>query len=134
VARDSFRLPALGGAAVDPDGRLFAFVVTVGRPAGARSYTFTVRRGGQVLCRPSGVVDTWGTSSATIPERDARFLRWLKRIGIGADLYSGSAELATAGCPDPRTLIGGEIDLEGGQPGASRTLIDTFRMERQPAP
>ena len=130
VARDSFRLPGLAGAAVDPDGRLFAFVVMVGRPAGSRSYTFALRRGGQVLCRPSGVVDTWGTSSATIPERDPRYLRWLKRIGVGADLYSGSAELATAGCPDPRTLVGVEIDLEGGQPGASRSLVDTFRMER----
>jgi serine protease Do len=127
AARDSFRLPALGGAAVDSDGRLVAFVVTVGRPAGSRSYAFSVRRGGQVLCRPTGVVDMWGTSSASIRERDPRYIRWLKRIGVGADLYSGSAELSTAGCPDPRTLMGAEIDLEGAQPGASRTLIDAFR-------
>jgi hypothetical protein len=48
---------------------------------------------------------------------------------VGADLYSGTAELATAGCPDPRTLIGAEIELESAQPGASRSLIDTFRMQ-----
>ena len=127
-ARASFAKPALGGAAVAADGRLFAFVVAVGRPAGSRTYRFAIRRGGKDLCRPSGIVDTWGPSSAYIPERDPRFLRWLKRIDVGGDIFSGSAELSTAGCPDPRSLVGAEIELDDAQPGASRTLIDVFRM------
>ncbi|MGE5412844.1 MAG: S1C family serine protease [Syntrophomonadaceae bacterium] len=127
-ARDSFSKPALGGAAVDPDGRLYAFVVTVGRPAGSRSYSFAVRRNGQELCRPSGVVATWGASSAYIPERDPRFIRWLKRIDVGDELYSGSAELSTFGCPEARSLVGAEIELDGAQPAASRALIEVVRM------
>ena len=106
----------------------FAFIVTVGRPAGSRSYAFVVRRGAEILCRPSGVVSTWGTSSASIPERDPRFIRWLKRIDVGDELYSGSADLSTFGCPEARALVGAEIDLEGAQPGASRALIDVVRM------
>jgi hypothetical protein len=128
TAREAYRHPGLGGAAVDPDGRLYAFIFTMGQPAGARPYRFRIRRGGQVLCQPTGVVNTWGRSSARLGPGDPRLTRWLAKIDIGGELYSGSAELATDGCPGAPMLVGAELELEGADAGAGRVVIDRVRM------
>ena len=132
AAREAYRRPGLGGAAVDPDGHLFAFVVTLGQPAGSRPYRFAIRRGGEILCRPSGLVDTWGKSSASRASamQDPRMLRWLSRIDLGGDLYSGRADLSLDGCPPAPSLVGAELDLEDADPGAAKTVIDVVRIVR----
>jgi serine protease Do len=130
AARDAFRRPGLGGAAVDPDGRLFAIVVTLGQPAGTRPYSFEVVREGRVLCRPTGLVQTWGPVSGRGGARDPRLMRWLAKIDLGADVYSGSAELTLDGCPAGATLVGADLVLAGADPGAGRTVIDAVRMIR----
>jgi serine protease Do len=129
AAREAYRRPGLGGAAVDPEGRLFAFVVVLGQPAGTRPYRFRIRRDGRVLCSPTGLVDTWGPSSQRLmlPD-DPRLTRWLAKIDLGAELYSGSAQLSTGGCPETSSLVGAELELDGADPGAARTLIDRVRM------
>lgn len=132
AAREAYRRPGLGGAAVDPDGHLFAFIVTLGQPAGSRPYRFVIRRNGEVLCRPSGLVDTWGKSSASRPGamQDPRMVRWLSRIDLGGELYSGRADVSLDGCPAALTLVGAELDLEDADPGAAKTVIDVVRILR----
>jgi len=128
VAREAYRHPGLGGAAVDPEGRVFAFVFTMGQPAGARSYRFRIRRAGRTLCEATGVVEVWGRSSARLSPGDPRLTRWLAKIDAGGELYSGSTELAADGCPAGASLVGAELELDGADPGAARVAIDRVRM------
>jgi serine protease Do len=130
AAREALKRPGLGGAAVDPDGHLYAIVVTLGRPAGSRPYRFEVARGGRVLCQPNGLVENWGLVSGRGGggARDPRLLRWLSKIDLGTDVYSGSALLTTDGCPEVSSLIGAELALSGADPAAGRTVIDAVRV------
>jgi serine protease Do len=128
AARQSFRRPALGAAAVDADGRLVAYVITRGKPAGSVPYRFAVRRGDQTLCTTTGLVNMWGPVTSREPARDPRFVRWLSRIDLGTEISSGSAELALDGCPDGRSLVGAELLLEGADDGAGRVVIDVVRV------
>ena len=124
VARKSFRRPALGLAAVDLEGRMFAVIVTRGRPAGTVPYRFAVRREGQLVCTATGIVNQWGPVTSREPATDPRFLRWLSRIDLGTDVSSGSAALSLNGCPDGRSLVGAELLLEDADPASGRAVID----------
>jgi serine protease Do len=125
--RQSFRRPALGAAAVDADGRLYAVVVTRGQPAGTVPYRFAVRRAGRILCGATGLVNLWGPVTSRETAADPRFLRWLSRIDLGTEVSSGSAELSLDGCPEARSLVGAELLLEGAETGSGRAVIDVVR-------
>ncbi|HEY7862321.1 MAG TPA: trypsin-like peptidase domain-containing protein [Thermoanaerobaculia bacterium] len=129
-AQEAFKIPALGGAGVHPDGRVFAILVARGRPSGARVFRFLLSRGGQTLCTPSGLVETWDFYSRERGESsgDPRLFRWLERNGLSRDLYVGSAQLAWEGCPDPRESDGAELTLPEA-PGGIRVALSPFHTE-----
>ncbi len=124
MARQSFRRPALGAAAVDSEGRVFAVIVIRGKPAGTVPYRFAVRRAGQDVCTTTGIVNQWGPVRSRETAMDPRFLRWLSRIDLGTDVSSGSAVLSLDGCPDGRSLVGAELLLEGADPASGKAVID----------
>jgi serine protease Do len=127
-AEEAFKVPALGGAGIHPDGRVFAILVARGRPSGARVFRFRLSRGSDTLCTPSGLVETWDFYSRERGEAtgDPRLFRWLERHGLSRDLYVGTAPLAWEGCPDSKEVEGAELTLPES-PSGVRVALSPFR-------
>jgi hypothetical protein len=127
-AEEAFKVPALGGAGIHPDGRVFAILVARGRPSGARVFRFRLTRDSDTLCTPSGLVETWDFYSRERGDAtgDPRLFRWLERHGLSRDLYVGTAPLAWEGCPDSKDVEGAELTLPES-PSGVRVALSPFR-------
>jgi serine protease Do len=129
-ARDALKSPGLGGASIDPEGGVYAFLLVRGQPAGARPFRFELVREGKVLCNPAGIVESWDLMKADRrdPTRDSRYLRWLEKNGLAVGIFVGTAPLRWEGCPDPSSALGAQLVLEDGDPGSSRAVIRMYRQ------
>jgi serine protease Do len=130
--RVAFRKPGLSGAALSPDGHVYALVIARGMPAGSTPLSFDLLVGDRVVCHPGAIVEGWDLWARRRGELggDPRYLRWLDRAGLAGDIYVGTAPLHVEGCPDPATLIGAELVLRDADPVLNRALLRPMRELR----
>jgi serine protease Do len=123
--RDSFRKPGLSGAAIGPTGEAFAIIVARGMPSHAMPFSFELFESDRLLCRPTGIVESWDfwSKRREDPRQDARYLRWLEKAGLAGDLYIGTALLHVEACPDPASLVGAQLVLREADPGLDRAVF-----------
>jgi S1-C subfamily serine protease len=129
-ARAAFDKPALAGAAIDPAGEIVIAVAVRGMPSGAMPLRFDLFRDDRLLCSPTAIVEAWDPfgSARPRPVEDSRRARWLARVGLGHQLYVGTAPLRIEGCHQASSLLGAHLLLKSGDPAADRTVVRTMRM------
>ena len=130
--RTAFRKPGLSGAAIGPTGEAFAIIVARGMPSSAIPFSFELFENERLLCRPTGIVESWDFWSRRRedPRQDARYLRWLEKAGLAGDLYVGTALLHLETCPDPASLIGAQLILREADPALDRAVFRPMQEVR----
>jgi len=130
--RAAFRKPGLSGAAIGPTGEAFAIIVARGMPPSAMPFSFELFENERLLCRPTGIVESWDFWSRRRedPRQDARYLRWLEKAGLAGDLYVGTALLHVEACPDPASLVGAQLILREADPGLDRAVFRAIQEVR----
>jgi serine protease Do len=130
--RAAFRKPGLSGAAIGPTGEAFAILIARGMPSGAMPFSFDLVENERLLCRPTGIVESWDFWSRRRedPRQDARYLRWLEKAGLAGDLYVGTALLHMEACPDQVTLVGAQLILREAEPGLDRAVFRAMQEVR----
>ena len=100
-------------------------------PSGAMPFSFDLFDNERLLCRPTGIVESWDfwSKRRDDPRQDARYLRWLEKAGL-ADISVGSALLHLDGCPDPAALVNAELLLRDADPVYNRTVVRPMRETR----
>jgi hypothetical protein len=63
---------------------------------------------------------------------EPRVLSWLKRHGLDRGLYAGSVPLVMEGCPDPESVVGSVLVLEGAAASASRAQVEVVTVGQNP--
>lgn len=128
----ALRKPGLSAAAMDLAGEVYAVVVERGMPAGATPFTFELLQNDRVICSPTAIVESWDffTRQRERPMQDARYVRWLEKIGLGSDMYVGTATLRMEGCPDRASVLGAQLLLREADPGLNRAVIRMIREVR----
>jgi serine protease Do len=125
----ALRKPGLSSAAMDPRGEVYAVIVECGMPAGATPFTFELLLNELVVCHPTAIVESWDlyAHQREHPMRDARYVRWLEKIGLGSDIYVGTATVRMEGCPDRASVLGAQLLLREADPGLNRAVIRMIR-------
>jgi serine protease Do len=123
--RTHLQKPGLVGAFLAPPGVVTAVVVQWSEfPPGLASFAFSLARRGQTLCLPMGEVQSWGrVEDAGAQVRDTRYFIWLERNGLTREAYAGVVPLRMDGCPDPSSVLGATLTLDGGDPTANRAVV-----------
>ncbi len=87
-------------------------------------FSFTIRRGEDVLCSPSATATRWvraGSGEINIPA--SRFVMWLERNDMLQDTYVSPVRLDTSDCGDPSAVPGSTLVLHSGAAYADRSTI-----------
>lgn len=87
-------------------------------------FSFTIRRGENILCSPSGTATRWLPASSgggNIPS--SKYVMWLERNDMLRDTFVSFVPLDTSGCDDPSAVAGATLVLHNGAPSADRSTI-----------
>ena len=87
--------------------------------------SFSVTQSGSVLCSPSGTASQWQRITPTGEgTQESRYLMWLERHGLANQTYASAVHLSVTGCPDPASIAGTTLKLQGGPANFDQVIIE----------
>jgi hypothetical protein len=88
-------------------------------------FSFTIRRGDNVLCSLSGTASRWERATGgRVNVAASRWSMWLERNDLLQDTYVSAVPLDTTDCSEPSTVPGATLVLHSGAPSGDRTTIE----------